>query len=155
LWEIKINADTNINKQNYAWITLFTKWNIDVNNNIKLFNTTSKKLTDINYVAFMWNNISVNPRVSYIEWTYSTPLTNNAYMEIEYNWNTINYNSSWNIWVIRPWYSNIPLVVKWNVIGWNIIRERTINEVIDNENITEKYEFDYKLYLSIPPVIRK
>jgi len=153
---ITFHANENLLKNNFSWITIFTKWSIEVNQNIILYNNVSDmNVNSVNYVAFMWNKIEINPRVTSIEWTYAAPLTNNAYIEIINDWNYINYSSSWNIWIIRPGYSNIPLIVKWNVIWWNIIRERTINKTIDNENITEKYEFDYKLYLWIPPVMRK
>jgi hypothetical protein len=156
LTDLNFHAFTNTNKPVFAWITLFTKWTIDVNHNIKLYNDNSNKnINSTNYIAFMGNNIEINPRVSYVEWTYSAPLTNNAYMEIEDDWSDINYYSSWNIWVIRPWYSNITLNVKWNFIWWSIVRERVINEIIEDENVTEKYNFNFNLYLAVPPVIRK
>lgn len=149
-------ADINSEKNNFPWITIFTKWEISVNHNISLYNDSSNtKISLINYVAFIWNRIEINPRVSSIEWSYVTPLTNNAYMEVIDDGTSIKYSSSGNIWVFRTWYSNIPLSIKWNVIWGNIIREREINEVIDDQNITEKYEFDFKLYLWIPPVLRK
>jgi len=156
LWDLEFNALENTQKNNFAGITLFTKGTLSVNNNISLINNSgTNDIRTINYVAFMWNTIEINPRVSSIEWSYIAPLSNNSYMEVIEDENSIEYVPSWSIWVFRPWYSNIPLSVKWNVIWGNIIRERTINEVIEDENLTEKYEFDYKLYLWIPPVLRK
>lgn len=152
LWVINVSLSDNDKKNRFSWTSIFTKWIIYINQNINISKPTSRvKNNQFQNIWFIWQEIRINPRVSNIQWIYSVPLNNNAFLTKE-NWKS---KYSWYIGIFRSWYSNNPLNYKGSIIAWMYINERKINSIINEENITEKGTFDNDLYIALPPGFRK